>query len=159
MVVCQTVVIPRSEPAVEAVELFEDLRAHAKSFQSPEGEMFFSCPLHDCLGMFGLLWFVGDVDTKEPETIDPLHYSPVDVNGSLFGPSFPVVHNQLFCLAHIEREVVVLAPHCQFSDLLPIGHLIVVGDHHCCVVSKLNDGVGVVFGHVVGEQGGNTGGD
>ena len=31
-----------------------------------------------------------------------------------------------------------------------------VGDqaYHCCVVSKLNDGVGVVFGHaVVGEQG------
>ena len=42
------------------------------------------------------------------------------------------------------------------SDLLPIGCLIVVGNqtYHCCVVSKLNVGVGVVFGHaVVGEQG------
>ena len=40
------------------------------------------------------------------------------------------------------------------SDL-PIGCLIVVGDqaYHRCVVSKLNDGVGVVLGHaVMGEQ-------
>ena len=68
---------------------------------------------------------------------------------------FPVVHDQLLCLAHVEGEVVVLAPHWQFSDLLPIGCLIVVGDqaYHCCVVSKLNC-VGVVFGHtVVGEKG------
>jgi hypothetical protein len=96
------------------------------------------------------------VDTKELESLDPLHYSPIDVNGGLFGPPFPVVHDQLLSLTHIEGAVVVLAPHCQFSDLLPIGCLIIVGDqaYHCCVVSKLNDGVGVVFGHtVVGEQG------
>ena len=76
---------------------------------------------------------VGDVDTKELETLDPLHYSPVD----------QIVHYQLLCLAHTEGEVVVLAPQCQFSDLLPIGRLIIVGDqaYHCCVVSKLNDGV------------------
>ena len=67
------------------------------------------------------------MDTKELETLDPLHYNPVDVNGGLFGPLFPVVHDQLLCLAHIEGEVVVLAPHCQFSDLLPMGRLIVVG--------------------------------
>ena len=90
------------------------------------------------------------------ETLDPLHYSPVNINGGLFGPPFPVVHNQLHCLAHIEREVVVLAPHCQSSDLLPIGHLIIVGDqaYHCCVVSKLNDGVGVVFCYAVMGEGG-----
>ena len=96
------------------------------------------------------------MDTKELETLDPLHYSPVDVNGGLFGPPFPVVLDQLLCLADVEGEVVVLAPHCQFSDLLPIGRLIVVGDqaYHRCVVCKLNDGVGVVFGHtVVSEQG------
>ena len=54
------------------------------------------------------------------------------------------------------NRFVVLAPHCQVSDLLPIGCLIVVGDqaYHCCVISKLNDCVGVVLGHaVVGEQG------
>ena len=36
-----------------AVEPFEDLGAHAKSFQSPEGENILLCPLHNCLGMFG----------------------------------------------------------------------------------------------------------
>jgi hypothetical protein len=95
------------------------------------------------------------VDTKELETLNPLHYSPIDVNGGLFGLPFPVIHNQFLCLARIEGEVVVLAPHCHFSDLLPIGCLIVVGNqaYHCCVVSKLN-GVGVVFGHaVMGDQG------
>jgi hypothetical protein len=42
--------------------------------------------------------------------------------------------------------VVVLAPHDQVSALLPIGCHIVVGDqaYHCCVIGKLNDGVGVV---------------
>ena len=76
-------------------------------------------------------------------------------DGGVLGPLFPVVHNKLLCFADIEREVVVLAPHCQFSDL-PIGRLIVVGEqaYHCCVVSKLNDGAGVVFGHAfLGEQG------
>jgi hypothetical protein len=96
------------------------------------------------------------VDTKELETLDPLHFSPVNVNGCLFGPPFPIVYDELLCIAHLEGEVVVLASHYQVSDLLPIGCLIVVGDqaYYCCVVSKLNDGVGVVFGHaVVGEQG------
>ena len=90
------------------------------------------------------------MDTNELETLNLLHYSPVDVNGGLFGPPFPAVHDQLLCLAHI-----VPAPHCQVSDL-SIGCLIVVSDqaYHCCVVSKLNDGVGGVFGHaVVGVQG------
>ena len=88
--------------------------------------------------------------------LNPLHYSPVDVNGGVFCPPFPVVHDHLLCFAHVEGEVVVLAPHCQVSDLLPIGCLIVVSDqvYHCCVVSKLNDGVGIVLGHaVVAEQG------
>ena len=88
--------------------------------------------------------------------LDSLHYSPVKVKGDLFSPPFPVVHDQLLCLAHIEGEVVVLATHCQVSDLLPIGCLIVIDDqaYHCCVISKLNDGVGVLFVHaVMGEQG------
>ena len=78
------------------------------------------------------------------------------MNGDLFGPPFPVVHNHLLCLDHVEGEVVVLDPHGHVSDLLAIGCLIVVGNqaYHCCVIRKLNDGVEVVFGHtVVGEQG------
>ena len=58
----------------------------------------------------------GDVDTKELETLDPLHYSPVDVNGGVFGPPFPVVHDQVLCLAHILGEVVVLASHCSVVE-------------------------------------------
>ena len=90
------------------------------------------------------------MDLKELETLDPLHCSPVDVNGGRFGPPFPVVHNHLH-LSHVEGQVVFLASHCQFSDLLPIGCLFDVGDqaYHCCVISKLNDGVGVVFGNTV----------
>ena len=57
MVGCQAVAIP-SVDAVDqdalngaAVERFEDLRAHAKPFQPPEGEEALSCPLHDCVGV------------------------------------------------------------------------------------------------------------
>ena len=64
-------------PDGAAVDIFEDLGTHAKSFQSPEGEKVV-CPLHDCLG---------DVDTKALETLHPLHYSPGNVNGGLFGPA------------------------------------------------------------------------
>jgi hypothetical protein len=40
----------------------------------------------------------------------------------------------------------LFAPQGQVSDHLPIGYLIVVDDqaYHCCIISKLNDGVGVV---------------
>jgi hypothetical protein len=84
------------------------------------------------------------VDTKELETLNLLHYSPANENGGVLGPLFPVVHNHLLCLDHIEGEVAVLAPHGQISDLLPIRCLIIVGDqaYHCCVIGKLNDGVG-----------------
>ena len=40
---------------------------------------------------------------------------PIDVNGGLFGLPFPIVHDQLLSLAHIEGEVVVLAPHCHLE--------------------------------------------
>ena len=36
-----------------AVELFEDLGIHDKSFQSPDVEKVLSCPLHDFIGVFG----------------------------------------------------------------------------------------------------------
>ena len=96
------------------------------------------------------------MDTKELETLDPLHYSPVDENGGVLGPPFPVVHNHLLSHGYVEGGVVVLGPHGPVWDLLPIGCLIVVGDqvYHCCVISKLNDGVGVVRGSsVMSEQG------
>ena len=61
-----------------------------------------------------------------------------------------------FVLITFEEEVVVLAPHGQVSDLLPIGCSVIVGDqvYHCCVIRKLNDGFGVVPGRaVMSEQG------
>ena len=63
--------------------------------------------------------------------------------GACLASLFISVHDQLLCLTQIEGEVVVLAPHCQVTDVLPIGCLIIVGDqaYHCCVISKLNDGV------------------
>jgi hypothetical protein len=42
------------------------------------------------------------------------------------------------------------------TDFLPVGYIIVVGDqaYNCCVISKLNDGVGVMPGRaVMSEQG------
>ena len=56
-------------------------------------------------------------------------------------PPFSVVQNHLFCLDQVEGEVVILAPHCQVSDLIHIGCLIVVGDeaYHCCVVGRINE--------------------
>ena len=88
--------------------------------------------------------------TKELEALNLFHYSPVNENGGVLGPSFPVVHNHLLCLDQNEGEFVVLAPHDQVPDLLPIGCLIVVGDqaYHCCVIGKI-DGVGVVPGRAV----------
>ena len=96
------------------------------------------------------------MDTKEPEALDPLLYSPVNEDGGMLGPTCLVVHDQPFRLADTEGEVVVLEPHCQVTDLFPIGCLIVISDQAYTrhVVSKLNDGVGVVHGHaVVGEEG------
>ena len=85
-------------------------------------------------------------------TLNPLNYSPVDVNGELFHPPFSVVYDQLLCLTHIEGEVVVLAPQCQFSDLLPIVSSLVVIRPKTVVPSA--NGVGVVFANaVLGEQG------
>ena len=87
---------------------------------------------------------ITDVDPKEPEAADSLHRSPVDGEGGVFySLSLPVVHDQLLCFADVEKQVVVLAPRCQGSDLLSVGLLIVASDqaYDGRVISKLNDGV------------------
>ena len=59
MVGCQAVAIPSgnadSPDALNgaAVELFQDLRARAKSFQTPEREEVLLCPLQNCVGVCG----------------------------------------------------------------------------------------------------------
>jgi hypothetical protein len=90
------------------------------------------------------------VETEELAAFDLLNYSPIDVDGVMLGPLFPVVHNQLLSLADVEGE----APHCQVTNLLPI--VIVVGDqaNHYRIVSKFNANVEVMCSDaVVGEQG------
>ena len=55
----QAVALPSGDSASQdalngaAVELFEDLMAHAKALQHPEGEEALSCLLHDCVGVCG----------------------------------------------------------------------------------------------------------
>jgi hypothetical protein len=96
------------------------------------------------------------VDAKELEDLNLLHDSHVDENGGVLGPPFPVIHKNVLCLDNVEGEVDVLAPHGQISDLF----LIVVRDqaYHCCVISKLIDGVGVMPGRaVMSEQGSQEG--
>ena len=84
------------------------------------------------------------MDAEKLEALDLLHYSPIDVNGGVLGPLFPIVHDQLLCLADVEGEVVVLAPYRQVPDLLPVGCLIVFSDQSY---------VGVIRSHTVnGEQ-------
>ena len=83
---------------------------------------------------------------KESEVINSLHGGPVDEDGGVSSLVPPEVQTQLLCSANIEGEVVYLAPHRQSAYLLPVGCLVVVGNHasYCCVVSELDDGVGTV---------------
>ena len=46
--------------------------------------------------------------TSRNLTLNPLYYSPIDVNGGLFGHPFPVVHDQLLCLAHVRKSRIQL---------------------------------------------------
>ena len=48
--------------------------------------------------------------------------------GGVLGPPFPVVHNHLLCPDHVKGEVVVLEPHSQVSDIIPIRCLVIVVD-------------------------------
>ena len=104
-----------------AVELLGDLRAHAKSFQPPEGEEALLCHLHNSAGVRGPWYVLSDVDAKEFESLDPLHNNPVDVDLGVLSSLFPKAHDQLLGLSEVEGEVVVLAPHCYVSVLLPVG--------------------------------------
>ena len=78
------------------------------------------------------------MDTKELEALNLLHCSPFDETKGVLGPLFLVVHNHLLCLDHVEEEVVVLAPHSQVSDLLPVDCLVIVIDQVNTVVSSEN---------------------
>ena len=70
-----------------AVDIFEDLRAHAKPFQPPEGEELLSRLLHDYVHVCGPLKVLSDLDTEELEALDPLPCSSVDVDVGVARPS------------------------------------------------------------------------
>jgi hypothetical protein len=115
---CQAVAIPSDDadsedaPNGASVALFDD--SFPNLFSLLRGK-------RHCCALFTS--FLSDVDTKELEALDPLHHSPINVNWAVLGlPLFPVVHDQLLCLSGVKGEVIVLAPHSQVTDLLPIGN-------------------------------------
>ena len=89
-------------------------------------------------------------------TLHPLHYCPVDVDSGLLPLLFPELYYHLLCFVDVECEIIFLTLHSEGLYLLPVGRLVVVGNHayHYSVVCKLDGRVGGVHGHaVVGEQG------
>ncbi len=65
-----------------------------------------------------VLW---DVYTEVLEAAHPLHRGPTDHKRSLGSlMSLPVVHDQLFSFAHVQRETVVLAPWCKSLYLIQV---------------------------------------
>jgi hypothetical protein len=103
-----------------AVEPFEDLRAHAKSFQPLEGKEALSCPFHDCrcvwTTLITVMWTPRNLKLSTRSTTTWMRACS------------PLLHDQLLGLTGVEGEVVVMAPHCQLSDLLPVGGLIATSD-------------------------------
>ena len=82
--------------------LFEDLRAHAKSFPTPEGKR---C----CRALFTTVWVCVDhVNSSvmwiprnlKLSTLSPV--APKNVDGGMLARPFPVVHDQLLSLADVE---------------------------------------------------------
>ncbi len=72
---------------------------------------------------------LGDVYTEVLEAAHPLHRGPTDHKRSV-GPLLyvPVVHNQLFSFAHVQRETVILAPWCKSLYLNQVCGLIFAGN-------------------------------
>ncbi len=84
--------------------------------------------LNLCLNVCSPSQVLGDVYTEVLEAAHPLHRGPTDHKN--VGPllSLPEVHNQLFSIAHIQRETVVLAPWCKSFYLIQVCGLIIVGN-------------------------------
>ncbi len=95
---------------------------------------------------------LGDVYTEVLEAAHPLHKGPTDHKRSV-GPqlSLPEVYHQLFSFAHVQREIVALAPWCKSLYLIQVCRLIIVGneDQNHSIISKFNNRSGAVRGHAV----------
>jgi hypothetical protein len=109
-----------------SVVVFEDLRA--KSFQPPDEEQKMLCLLNDCVACCVdrdnslEMWTPRNLKLSTRSTTDPSMWMGV-CSALCF---LPVAHNQL--IFQVKGEVVVLATHCQATDLPPIGCLLMVGD-------------------------------
>ncbi len=93
-----------------------------------------------------------DVYTEVLEAAHPLHRGPTDHKRSVgLLLSLPEVLDQLFSLAHIQRETVVLAPWCKSLYLIQVCGLIIVvneAQNHS-IISKFDDRCGAVRRHAV----------
>lgn len=87
------------------------------------------------------------------ELVSTLNYT----SGIMWAPFLlPEVHNKLLCLTGVKKQVIVSAPCDHVLYLLPVESLIFFTDvaNHCCVVCKLDDGLGSMHRPaVVGEEG------
>jgi hypothetical protein len=64
------------------------------------------------------VWWISDVDSKELEALNLLHYSPIDENGGVLGPPFSVVDNHLqFSSVLLKCDNLVLFPSLYLSTL------------------------------------------
>ncbi len=91
---------------------------------------------------------------QELSAADSLHGWAVDGHWGVINRVSPEVHHNLFCLTHIEGQVVCTTPFSQLCHFLSVVHFIVVADeaYHCCVISKLDDVVGAELGSAVVSQ-------
>ncbi len=66
----------------------------------------------------------------------------------------PEVHHNLFCLPHIEGQVISTTPFSQLCHFLSVVRFIVVADeaYHSYLISKLDDVVGAGLGSAVVSQ-------
>ncbi len=78
--------------------------------------------------------------------VHSLHGRTIDGQRSMQRVHSPEVNNNLLCLLHIQREIVVTAPSGQAAHLAPVVCLISVVDEtrHSRVIHKFNEEVGVV---------------
>lgn len=93
-----------------------------------------------------------DVNTQICKAVHPPHCNAADVEGGVGLPQYPAeVHQQLFNLAEVQLEAVLLTPRCQILHLLSVGCLVIVGakTQHHHIIGKPYDGVGALFGSAV----------
>ncbi len=104
------------------------------------------CFLGQCCSVVGPEEVLCDVYTQELGAVHSLHGRTIDGQRSMQRVHSPEVNNNLLCLLHIQREIVVTAPSGQVAHLAPVVCLISVVDetHHSRVIHKFNEEVGVV---------------